>query len=148
MTQVKRFIGIWRGIFNHHKGRILGSLLRAEVVVLVDGLQQLQPGTVAHTEVQETLYHVELLHSRTMLLQVFANLLGRLFGALFSHLHEWEDHQCQVSLKLTSRLLQLHHFLRGIHVIESLHGILCSLADQCFNIHDSVILAAKVRKIK
>ena len=88
---------------------------------------------------------IKLLHSRTVGCQVFANLLSRLLGTLLGGLYKGEYHECQISLKLTSRLLQLHHLLCGVHAIERLYGLLCSLADQCFNIHLFQILGAKVR---
>ena len=99
------------------------------MLVGVDGVEQFDPGTVADAEVQESLHHIVFLHCRTVAYQIVANLLGCLLRTLLCGSNEWEHHQRQVTLKLTSRLLQLQHLLRGVHAIERLHGLACCLAD-------------------
>ena len=143
------------------------------MLIGIDGLQQFQPGTTAHAEVQEALHHVELLHGRAVCLQILTyllccllrTLLGSLglrpslltlvraqaslaLSSLIRSLDKGEHHECQVTLKLTSRLLQLQHLLCGVHAIEGLHGVACCLADQCFYIHFLRFLGAKVVQIE
>ena len=71
---------------------MLVGLLRSEVVVLIDGLQQLQPCSLPHTEVQEPFYHVELLYSLAVVYQILANLLSRLLGRFLSSPNKRKDH--------------------------------------------------------
>ena len=115
MSEVQGLIGIGRRVLDHHEGSLPLPLQRegskAETRVGIDGLQQFQPGTTAHAEVQEALHHVELLHGRAVCLQILTYLLCCLLRTFLGSLHKGEHHKCQVTLKLTSRLLQLQHFL-------------------------------------
>ena len=75
-----------------------------------------------------------------MLHQILAYLLRRLFWRFPGSLHEWEDHQGQVSFKLATRLLQLQHLFCGLHTVEDLHSLGGGLAYECFNLHESLIM--------
>ena len=104
-----------------HEGRTLVRSLLAVVVVLIDVFQQVEPCCVSNAQVQETLHHVELADSLAVVHQILANLLTGLFGTFASHLDKGEYHQCQTTLKLAARLLQLHHLLRHLLSVECLH---------------------------
>ena len=114
--------------------------LAPEVLVLVDGFQQLQPCPLPHAEVEESLHYVEFLHGRAVLHQILSYLVGRLLRTLSGSLHKGEHHQCEVSFKLAACLLQLQHLFIGFHAVECLHGLASSLADQCFYIHGNNLL--------
>ena len=135
MAQVQRFVGVRTAVFNHHEGGILAHRLCAELLVLLDGLQQLQPGSLPHAEVEEALHHVILLYGGAVLHQVLAYLLTRLLGRFPGCLHKGEDHQGEVSFKLATRLLQLQHLLCGLHAVKLLYGFTGGLADECLNLH-------------
>ncbi len=148
MAQMKRFVGVRRRVFDHHQRAVGRGLFHAEVLVLVDGLQQVSPGTVADAQVQEAFYHVELVDGCTVFHHILSDFLAGLFGTLAGHLDEGEHHQRQVAFKLAACLLQLQHLLAGLYAVECLYGLAGSTADQCLDIHLYFFcnFGAKVRK--
>ena len=48
MSQVQRLVGVGAAILNHDERRTLVCSFHAEAVILVNGLQQLQPGSISN----------------------------------------------------------------------------------------------------
>lgn len=154
MTEVQRLIRVRRGIFDHHKGRILRGGLLTVTGIMVDGGQQVLPGLGGDDEVQESFHHVVTGHGGTVLLEIMADGLCRLLGLLMGEAEEGEDDEGQITLKRTLGLLKLYLFRRYVLTIQFLDGSDDTTADLIFNLHNYFIfiffvglLFAKVQKI-
>ena len=135
MPQMEWFVGVGRRVFYHHQGRLFVGLSLAVMGVGVDGVEQSYPCRRGDGHVEESLHHVVGGHAAVVGDQVVAYFACRVFRLLPRHLEEGEHHECQIALKLTSCLLELHHFLRHLLPIQFLHGLHDRTAYSCLYAH-------------
>ena len=137
VAQVERFVGVRRGILNHHQRTLLRRCHKAELLFTVDFVEQANPGTGAHHQVQETFHHVEVSHHiGGVLLQVGTQLGTHVFWLLTCRLHEWKDHNGKVSLKFFLGFLKLNLLLLHFCAIEAFDALLYGIHDFLFYCHD------------
>ena len=82
MAQVKGLVGVRRAIFYHHKLAFRSFVFEAVVLVTTDVVEQLSPERGLDCDVEEALYHIELLYCLAVRGKIFTNLLCCGVGSL------------------------------------------------------------------
>ena len=112
MPQMQRLVGIRARILNHHQRRIVSHWHETELPVIAYALKHFNPHGRSYRQVQEALDSVKASdYLRTFLHEIPAYLLSRNLRSLPARLEQREDHQRQMTFKLRTSLLQLHHLL-------------------------------------
>ena len=82
MSEMQWLVGVGRRVLYHYERRGVVSFLLAELLIAVDGGEQLEPCLLCYHEVEESLHHVECGNSLTVVCQILSYLLCRVFGFL------------------------------------------------------------------
>ena len=106
VAEVKRLVGVWRRIFNHHQLAVVVGGLEAIVFCCVDMVEHSEPEFRLYSDVEEALYHVILLHRLAVGNEIIAYLLGCCVGCFVRRFQEREYHYCKVAFKLFFRCLR------------------------------------------
>ena len=108
MSQMQRFIGIRRRVFHHHERRVVGRCAVSELRIGIDFVQHVDPISIADGQIQESFHGIEIGHKRRVLLKVFADFGGGLFGRFACHFHKREHDDGYIAGELFFGFLHLH----------------------------------------
>ena len=103
------------------------------LVISVDGLQLLHPERIVDHKVQKSLHSIALGDEiLTIHQQPITNLVSDELWGFAGSFYKGEYHQRDISLKLRTRLLQLHLRVGGFNVVERLHSLFDQRRDMLF----------------
>ena len=105
MAKMQRFVGIRRGVLDHH--RFARHLFSSETLFLVVITEEVQPETIGNEDIKEAFHHIELGDHRGFLHHLGTHLVGQLLGIAAGEFTEWKHHYGKVALKLRPCFLKI-----------------------------------------
>ncbi len=140
MSEVKGFVGVWRGVFHHYERAIVGG--GSGAVVGSGGYfgKHAVPECRFDYDIQETFHHVETSHSGLIFHEPLPYLVAYGFGCFPCRFHEGKHHDGEIAFKFGTGGLRRDFVRADFESVEFVDGLADGLGDDIINRHMYVIL--------